>query len=299
MFTNEEIVSAFTKHGTKTEAAKALRMPRRTYHDRLMKALEGGVLPAVSTMRILQLDIETAPNVAHVWGLWQQNVGLNQLLASGYVMCWCAKWYGEDEIMFDSIMKSTPENMLERVRKLLDEADTLVHYNGTNFDIPTLNKEFLQHNMLPPSPCKHVDLLRVARASFRFPSNKLDYVAKALGLGGKIKHSGHELWIRCMAKEPEAWKQMEAYNRQDVLLLEQVYDRMKPWIKSHPNHGLYTQTDAPVCPNCASANVECNGDAFTAVSQFQRYRCLDCGAWSRGGESMTTKADRASILRSV
>ena len=43
-------------------------------------------------MKTLTLDIETAPQVAHVWGLWQQNVGLPQLLESGYVMCFAAKW---------------------------------------------------------------------------------------------------------------------------------------------------------------------------------------------------------------
>ena len=44
---------------------------------------------------MLTLDIETRPNLAHVWGLWQQNVGLSQIVERGHVMCWVAKWYGE------------------------------------------------------------------------------------------------------------------------------------------------------------------------------------------------------------
>lgn len=53
-------------------------------------------------MKILLLDIETSPNVAHVWGLWQQNVGTNQLLEASEVMCWAAKWYGEKDVAFMS-----------------------------------------------------------------------------------------------------------------------------------------------------------------------------------------------------
>jgi len=51
-------------------------------------------------VKTLVIDIETAPNVGHVWGLWQQNIGLPQLLESGYVMCFAAKWVGQDRVMF-------------------------------------------------------------------------------------------------------------------------------------------------------------------------------------------------------
>ena len=103
-------------------------------------------------MKILLLDIESSPNVAHVWGLWQQNVGINQLMESSYVLCWAAKWLDSDEIIFDSVHQSKPKKMLKGIYDLLDDADAVIHYNGTKFDIPTLNKEFLLHNYAPPSP---------------------------------------------------------------------------------------------------------------------------------------------------
>jgi DNA polymerase elongation subunit (family B) len=143
------------------------------------------------------LDIETAPNTAHIWGLFKQNISINQIMESSYVLCWSAKWYGKDEIMFSSVHKSRPKAMLNNIYLLLAEADAVIHYNGTKFDIPTLNKEFLLYGMTPPAPYKQIDLLRVAKNQFRFPSNKLDYVAQALGLGKKTKHIGHELWIQC------------------------------------------------------------------------------------------------------
>lgn len=228
-------------------------------------------------MKILLLDIETAPNLVHVWGLWQQNVSINQIINSGYVLCWAAKWYQDDVIYFDSIQKSKPKTMLNKIHKLLSEADAVVHYNGTKFDIPTLNKEFLLYKLKPPAPYKQIDLLKTARSQFRFPSNKLDYVAQQLELGKKLKHSGHELWINCMAKKEDAWQEMEDYNKQDVLLLEKVYEELKPWIKGHVNHGVYE--DGLCCTNCGSINYKRSGYAYTQATRYQRYVCKDCGTW--------------------
>lgn len=226
------------------------------------------------------MDIETAPNIAHVWGLWQQNVGLPQLIDSSYVMCFAAKWLGDEKITFSSVEKTNPKRMLLKIWDLLEEADAVVHYNGTKFDIPTLNKEFLLYDLTPPAPYKQIDLLRVARSQFRFPSNKLDYVANALGLGKKTKHIGHELWVQCMANNPEAWKMMEEYNIQDVILLEKVYGKLQPWIKNHPNQNLFTNGEH-VCPNCGGKHLHKRGTSYTIAGQYQRYKCTDCGAWSR------------------
>jgi hypothetical protein len=231
-------------------------------------------------LKILLLDIETAPNLVHVWGLWNQNVGINQIMDSGYVMCWAAKWYGSDEIIFDSIFHSGTKAMLRRIYKLLDQADAVIHYNGTKFDIPTLNKEFVINGMKPPTPYKQIDLLRTARGQFRFPSNKLDYIAQTLGIGAKTVHRGHQLWIDCMAKKPEAWEEMEVYNRNDVVILEGVYEILKPWIRNHPNQGLYGE-DPAVCPNCGGSHLHRRGVARTRACVYQRFQCTDCGTWSR------------------
>lgn len=240
-------------------------------------------------MKILLIDIETAPNIAHVWGLWQQNVGLPQLLDSSYTLCWAAKWFGQSEVMFSSVQKNSPRKMLKTVYKLLEEADAVVHYNGTKFDIPTLNKEFILNGMSPPAPYKQIDLLRVARSQFRFPSNKLDYIANALGLGKKTKHIGHELWVQCMNNDPIAWDQMEEYNKQDVVLLENLYKKLLPWIKHHTNHCLYEESSL-VCPNCGGKHYQKRGFSVTTTCKYQRYLCKDCGNWFRGTTSLGPKA---------
>lgn len=246
-------------------------------------------------MKRLLLDVETAPHLAAVWGMFNQNVSLDMLLESGYTLCWAAKWYGSDEVMYDSLHRNSQKVMMQNLHELLTEADVVIHYNGRKFDIPTINKEFVGMGLKPPAPYKQVDLLETARRQFRFASNKLDYVAKYLGIGQKIKHKGFELWKGCMDGDKESWEQMMEYNIQDVVLLERVYDRMLPWIRSHPNHGLYVDnTDAPVCPTCGSTHLHSRGTARTTVGLYRRFQCQDCGDWSRS--RIMDKVDRTNLI---
>jgi DNA polymerase elongation subunit (family B) len=235
-------------------------------------------------MRILLLDIETSPNTVHCWGLWQQNVSINQIMESSKTLCYAAKWLGEDDIYFDSVHQSKPKTMLKGIHALLESADAVIHYNGTKFDIPTLNKEFLLTKLLPPSPYKQIDLLRVVRSNFRFPSNKLDYVSQRLGLGKKHAHEGHDLWVKCMNGDKDAWKRMEEYNIQDVVLLESLYDNLLPWIKNAPNRNLYQ--DITGCPTCGSTHLQKRGTAVSTTGSYQRYQCRDCGSWAQGTKSI-------------
>jgi DNA polymerase elongation subunit (family B)/rubredoxin len=234
-------------------------------------------------LRILLLDIETAPNLAYVWGLWQQNIAINQIENSGYTLCWAAKWLDEPEVFFDSVHKSKPKRMLERIHKLISEADAVITYNGIKFDMPTLNKEFLLHGMHPPAPYKNIDLLQTCKRVFRFPSNKLDYVCQALGIGHKVRHEGHELWTLCMAGDKDAWGRMQAYNETDVTLLETLYTRLRPWIDRHPN--MATRNEDLCCPVCSSQNYQKRGQAVTTTQKYNRYQCKECGHWFRGNKT--------------
>ena len=197
-------------------------------------------------------------------------------MESSYVMCWSAKWLGKKEVMFDSIMENTHKNMIKRIHHLLSECDAVIHYNGSKFDIPTLNKEFLLCGLKPPPPYKEIDLLKTSRNRFKFPSNKLDYVAQQLGVGKKTSHEGHELWLKCMAKDKKAWATMKKYNKNDVVILEKVYEKMKGWIKQHPRHF------GQVCPRCGSEHLQSRGTYCTAKLIYPRFQCQSCGGWSRG-----------------
>ena len=244
-------------------------------------------------------DIETAPNKVFTWGLFNQMISLNQIDEVGYTLCWAAKWEGDKDIMFSSIFGDGREKMLKGIYDLLDEADIVVHYNGTKFDIPILNQEFALRGWTPPSPVQQIDLLKVVKQRFRLASNKLAFVGSYLGIGAKVQHKGMELWRDCMNGEPEAWKKMEEYNKGDITLLEKLYNRVRSWITNHPNYGLYFDTDRPMCPNCGSVSVQKRGLYRTASLTYQRYRCNDCGTWSKERYTSMDKEQRKNVLKGI
>lgn len=258
-------------------------------------------------MKILGIDIETAPNKAFVWGLWKQTVSLSQLIQSGRVMCFAYRWFhldaSESPIKFVSEVggKRAHKNMIRKAHALLTEADAVVHYNGTSFDVPTLNKELVTMGMPPPAPFGQVDLLLTARKKFRFTSNKMAHLLTQLGIDEKVDHTGFRLWIGCMDGDPDAWEEMERYNRQDVASMETLYRILLPWISSHPNHALYQPDDIPIgmCPNCGGIDLQKRGFQRTKVMVYQRFQCQDCGGWSRGRHTAKTAWQRKGVVSSI
>lgn len=244
-------------------------------------------------MKILLIDIETAPNKAYVWGMFDQNISAGQMEASSYILCWAAKWHGATEMFFGSVEKHSAKAMLKGIHDLLDAADVVVHYNGLKFDIPTLNKEFIKNGFAPPSPYKQLDLLQVCRRAFRFESNKLSYVSDALKIGAKVKHEGFELWVKCMANDPKAWAKMGRYNRGDVTLLEKLYRRLRPWIRTHPNHNNFSED--LLCPKCGSRKVHRRGEQVAQSRVYVRYHCQTCAAWFRGNKALHHKKKEQGV----
>lgn len=253
-------------------------------------------------MKILLLDIETQPMNVQAWGLWDKFIPVDRILTPGYTACFAAKWLGEKEIHFHRVsgavgskeFKRSQKAMVKAAYALVNEADAVVHYNGTRFDMPTLNQEFMLQGFGPPAPYANIDLLKTARKQFRLPSNKLNYVAKVLGLGSKTKHKGLEMWNECAAGDEKAWRHMEKYNKQDVKLLEQVYKKLLAWIPNHPNYGIYNNADRPTCNRCGSTHVISRGKARTTTQVYPRFSCAKCGGWLRGKVNETP--NRENIL---
>lgn len=232
--------------------------------------------------KVLFIDIETRPNLGYFWRLYDENIGINQLVDEHQLLCFAAKWLGERKIEFYSEKEHGRVRMVHEAHRLLDEADVVIHWNGQKFDIPHLNREFVLNGLNPPSSFKQLDLLLTARSRFKFASNKLQHISTALGLEGKFEHEGFDLWVKCMAGEDKAWKTMKKYNKQDVVLLEQIYEKILPWIKGHPNVPLYRGEGK--CPHCGSNNITHVGETYTNLRSYHRYQCQDCGTWMRGNK---------------
>ena len=234
--------------------------------------------------KILVLDIETTPNLAYVWRFFKENVGAKQVVEHTEIMSFAYKWLGEEEVFYWDTEIASEKDILPYLMEALDAADIVIAHNGNKFDLPTIQGRALVAGLRPPSPYKTVDTLLVARYEFNFPANSLEYLSGVLGVDKKDSHKnfpGFELWAECLKGNPEAWKEMKVYNIQDVVTLEQVYLKMRPWMRRHPNVGVYDEHTNSVCPKCGGSHLHWRGYARTNVGKYHRFVCLDCGGWGR------------------
>ena len=244
-------------------------------------SLTDDLQPARNDMKVLTLDIETAPLLVHRWSMYGDTpVGLNQLLETTRVMCFAGKWLGKKQVLFYSEHHDGHEVMIQKAWDLMNEADVITTFNGISFDIKHLQREFILAGLTPPSPWRNVDLLRTVRQEFKFASSKLDHVAHQLGVGSKVKHEGHGLWVACMEGDESAWRRMRKYCKHDVLLTEQVMEILGSWIKNYPHVGLYSGEER-CCFRCGSTKLKQDGFTRTALTTYAKLRCEKCGAWSR------------------
>ena len=254
--------------------------------------------------KILIFDIETAPIKAAVWRIWNTDVNLNQIESDWFCLTWSAKWLYSNNIMSDKltvkeVLHEDDNRLMRSIWKLVDEADIVIAHNAKRFDVPRLNTRFIINNIQPPSSFRILDTLIEAKKAFAFTSNKLDYINKSLGLTQKMDTGGVELWTQCLQGNPEALLKMEKYNQQDVEILEETYLKLRPWIKSHPNVGVYMEKDDPVCSSCGEESLTHTGKYFFSnTAKYPIYRCK-CGAESRGRRTTYDKNRKKLLLTSV
>jgi hypothetical protein len=240
------------------------------------------------TVKTLLFDLETAPNLGYTWAKWEQNV--IQFEQEWYLLSFAWKWLGDEEVQvlglddFPKAFKADPTNdyhLVEKLHALFDEADIVIGHNSNSFDNKKAQGRMLVHGLDPPSPYQEVDTLRVAKRYFSFNSYKLGDLGEALGVGTKAETGGFETWLKVMAGDKKAWKVFKEYNQQDVVLLEEIYLRMRPWIEGHPNVALLAEGDMELCPRCGEDAMIRQGFKHTRTMTYQRWSCTACGGWSR------------------
>tara|TARA_R100000306_G_scaffold52459_1_gene49307 strand:+ start:44 stop:937 length:894 start_codon:yes stop_codon:yes gene_type:complete len=250
--------------------------------------------------KILLLDIETSLMKVYVWGLYKQRIPHQNIISDWYVLSWSAKWLYDDVVQSDVV---TPEEavigedkrVLNSIWKLLDEADIVIAHNGDRFDLRKLNWRFINKGIKPPTSSTTIDTLKVTRREFASPSYKLDFLTHNFKLQTKIKTS-FQLWVDCMAGDKESLDKMVDYNMRDVDALEELYLRVRPYIKNHPNIGVLMDDD--ICPTCGSKHLqETNSVYLTSANKFPVYRCEKCETpYIRGKRNI---GDYKTQMRSV
>jgi len=244
-------------------------------------------------LKLLTVDIETRPIEGYVWSLWNQNLGVNQIKDPGALLCFAAKWHGSSKVQFFSEWEHGPKRMARELYRLFDDADAIAGWNSDKFDIRWINAQFLKHGLGKPSPYTKLDLLKSVRRQIQLPSFKLEYVARWLGLGGKLQTGGFDLWREVMEGDDKARSKMRRYNIHDVRLTEQVFDRLneKGWVLGLPNASI----GGGLCctnPMCGSENLEARGFQTTKTRRYKRWKCKECATWiqsvhsERGGAEL-------------
>jgi DNA polymerase elongation subunit (family B) len=268
--------------------------------DHLTQSAYKGELKEVDKPKILLLDIETAPIQAYVWRLFDENVGLNQIVKDWHLLSWSAKWLGERKIFYQDQRKekdvSEDFNLCAGIWQLINEADIIIGHNSDRFDLKKLNARFISHQMKPPSQYRTIDTLKIARKMFGFTSNKLEFIAGKLCGTKKLtdrKFNGFALWDECLKGNQKAWQEMEKYNKRDVVVLEELYLKLQAWDKSINfsvfNNGLNT------C-RCGSTEMKRNGYTYTNAGKFRRYQCTVCGAQFKDKSNMIKPKDIMSTI---
>lgn len=263
---------------------------------------------------IVHLDIENSPNIAMTWGAFKQFLSPNQIMQYPELLSVQFKILGEGFMYNLTRVKHSHEELVRVAYDVLNQADAIIAHNGVMFDDKMLKTFFLELGLLPPAPYKVIDTFLEAK-QFRTQHKSLSGLGRQLGLKKqKLDNSGFSLWIRCMDgiifKDPsqfphlkltgeinlEAWDEMIDYGSYDILAMEELYYKLRPWIKNHPNFNLYSDKEQPVCIKCGSTNLKAEGETYTTVGRFYAMRCQDCGSISRERTNNMSKDKRATVI---
>ncbi|MGV8130730.1 MAG: ribonuclease H-like domain-containing protein [Candidatus Pacearchaeota archaeon] len=235
--------------------------------------------------KVLILDIETAPLLANIWGIWNQNISTDNIRSDWFMLTWSAKWLFQNKIYSARVTpkeakSNNDKRIVQSLLNLLNEADIVVTHNGDRFDLPRINTRAIINKLQPPLPYISIDTLKSAKRHFDFTSNKLDYINKVLGLPQKSE-TNMELWRNCFNGDEGALKKMERYNMNDVKIHEQTYLTMRPFIRPHPNIGLHIIDEHERCPSCGGKELIDTGKIYyTTASSYELFRCK-CGSVGR------------------
>lgn len=246
----------------------------------------------MSGPRIILFDIETLPNLPEALKVWPQLSSYpGQTLKASITSIICAGWkvLGEPGVScinaWDFPQWSSDVNddseVVRAIYEVLKDADCVVTHNGRRFDWKFVQTRLIYHGLAPLPKIHHVDTCAESKRNLMVFNNRLNTVARFLTEKEKMEHEGWELWVKVHGRVLEAMETMSRYCQQDVLVLEEVFQKLRPVITSLPNYNLFSPLKEKSCPNCGSSRLKSEGKRHTSTRSYRRYCCQDCKSWSR------------------
>lgn len=241
--------------------------------------------------RIICFDLETAPDWSEAIHVWPQLSNYPGQTLKGQVqsiLCFGWKVFGSEEVETKCAWEwpawrndvNDDRALVSYAREILSSADAIITQNGRKFDLPVLQTRLLKWGMEPLDPkILHIDTKTASKGKLSFISNSLNNLGRFLLDEMKMDHEGWSLWVRVLNRDPEAQEIMQAYCTQDVLLLEKLYRKLRPYLTQIPNHNLFSPLKEKSCPRCGSSRLRSEGKRHTQTRSYRRYICQDCRSW--------------------
>lgn len=175
-------------------------------------------VPWYSGLRIGFLDIET----------------VNFHADAGNMLCWALKPRGGKEL-FDCVTRKEQitcafdERIVGSLITALDDFDVVVTYYGTGFDGPYFKTRALMLGLVPPGAgdLYHWDCYYPVKFKLKLHRNSLDSACEAFGIKGKT-HLDLRIWNKARVGDKASLDYVLQHNRQDVRILERLFDIIEP-----------------------------------------------------------------------
>lgn len=228
----------------------------------------------------LFFDIETSPNIVYSWRIGRKiYIDHENIINERAIICICWKWEGQDEINAVRWKDGDDREMLIKFAEVFNSADEIVGQNSESFDIKWFRTRCLYHR-IPVNPrIVSLDTLQIAIRKFNFNSNKLEYMGKFLGFGGKIK-TDFDLWKQVLNGNKKALAQMIDYCKRDVDLLEKVFNELFRYTEHRSHVAVELGRDKIDCPKCGSIKHHFNRTHTTKMGIVRvQMQCNECAAY--------------------
>jgi uncharacterized protein YprB with RNaseH-like and TPR domain len=223
--------------------------------------------------RILFFDLETA-------GVNALKSDLGFILMAGYK--WAHQHYAKCiTISKRDLRKFDDVKVCLKLSKLFEKADIIVAHYGSVFDRRMFQGRLLINNLPPVPAVKIRDTCMIARSVANFSSNRLGHLCKILKLPNRKMDKGEGWpgwWFKAMQGDMKAVRDMQKYCIDDVLALEGLYNRIKPFDNAHPRM-FHSKRES--CASCGSKAIQYRGFNFTKTSKYKRYQCTACSKWGQ------------------
>jgi DNA polymerase elongation subunit (family B) len=229
----------------------------------------------------LVFDIEVSPAIYWLWkGGYGINVPTGNLIKEPAVICISYQWENDPKIHTLKWDKNQSDKaMLKKFIPILQSAGTVIGHNSDSFDIKWLRTRCMFWRLPCPPDFITIDTWKQAKKYFRLQGNGLKYIARFLGLEGKIEPPAG-LWQDVVFKKSaKAMKEMITYCERDVDQTMKVFQIFVPYTGAVGHKGRSMQD----CAHCGDSNTQWEKDRTSVAGQKKtQFRCTKPGCLKYG-----------------